>query len=191
MSTVAAPRPGRQRSQAADDAILGAALQLLGENGYRALTMASVIERAGVSSATLYRRFADKDDLVVAVFESLAPDPVETDTGTLAGDLAAYIRHKADAITRKQDLADISAECHRNPELAAILREKFLVPSQAQLAGILQRAKRRGEITTLPPIDLAFTVVIGPLHYRAIVLREPLTEAFVRKVARHALGGFL
>src|SRR5213078_4083921 len=96
------------------------------ETGYGALTMAAVIERSGVSSATLYRRFADKTDLVVAVFESLAADPVDTDTGILAGDLTAYARHKADSIVRKQELADLSAELRRSPELAAVLRSKFL-----------------------------------------------------------------
>jgi AcrR family transcriptional regulator len=187
--TVAVSRPGRQRSQAADDAILSAALELLEENGYQALTVASVIERAGVSSATLYRRFATKDDLVVAVLESLAPDPVEVDTGSLAGDLTAYVRHKADALSRKKDLADLSTECQRNPELADILREKFMLPSQAQLAGILLRAKHRGELRSAPSAEVAYSLLVGPLHYRAIVLREALTDAFQRRVVRHALGG--
>ena len=62
-------RSGRPRSQAADDAILRAALDLLREHGYGGLTMASIIERAGVSSATLYRRWATKQDLVLAALE--------------------------------------------------------------------------------------------------------------------------
>src|SRR5690606_19453403 len=53
-------RAGRQRDPAADEAILAATLELLAEGGYGTLTVAAVIERAGVSSATLYRRFATK-----------------------------------------------------------------------------------------------------------------------------------
>src|SRR5207249_6554662 len=74
-------RRGRRRSEAADDAILAATLELLPERGYRALAMAAVIERAGVSSATLYRRWTTKHDLVVAALATLVPDPVDVDTG--------------------------------------------------------------------------------------------------------------
>ncbi|MBU3702145.1 MAG: helix-turn-helix transcriptional regulator, partial [Acidimicrobiia bacterium] len=64
-------RPGRQRSEAADHAILSATLDLLSETGYGALTVAAVIARSGVSSATLYRRWPTKQDLVAAALASL------------------------------------------------------------------------------------------------------------------------
>ena len=44
-SEVTRPRPGRQRSEAADQAILAAALDLLAIDGYGGLTMAAVIAR--------------------------------------------------------------------------------------------------------------------------------------------------
>src|SRR3954469_20577088 len=87
----AAVRSGRRRSQAADDAILAATLDLLREHGYGGLTMSSVIERAGVSSATLYRRWATKQDLVLAALETMRPEPTSTDTGSLVGDVRAFL----------------------------------------------------------------------------------------------------
>ena len=59
-------RPGRQRSQAADEAILSATLDLLSERGYGGFTVSAVIDRSGVSSATLYRRWPTKQQLVAA-----------------------------------------------------------------------------------------------------------------------------
>ena len=56
--------PGRPRSAEADEAILRAALELLAEDGYRALTMERVRERSGVGKATLYRRYGSKEELV-------------------------------------------------------------------------------------------------------------------------------
>ena len=64
-------RPGRQRSEAAGELILATTLDCLREYGYAGLTMAGVIERAGVSSATLYRRWATKPELVAAAVEFL------------------------------------------------------------------------------------------------------------------------
>lgn len=60
---VAAPTvPPRER-------ILNAAYELFGRRGIRAVGTDEVIERAGVAKATLYRHFATKNDLVLAVLE--------------------------------------------------------------------------------------------------------------------------
>ena len=46
---------GRPRSEKARDAILGAAAELLLEEGLDAVSMDAVAARAGVSKATIYR----------------------------------------------------------------------------------------------------------------------------------------
>jgi AcrR family transcriptional regulator len=183
-----AARPGRQRSEACDALLLETTLQLLGEAGYAGFTVASVIERAGVSSATLYRRWPTKPELVAAAVATLVPEPVDTDTGSLAGDLLVFVQHIADSMAaRREDVYDaLTIEKHRNPELAALLRERFLAPRLADLRGILQRAKRRGELTTVPSTEVALSLVVGPLHHRGSSLGEPLTPAFVRTMATYA-----
>src|ERR1700739_2180801 len=54
--------PARER-------ILSAAYDLFSRRGIRAVGTDEVIERAGVAKATLYRHFATKNDLVLAVLE--------------------------------------------------------------------------------------------------------------------------
>jgi AcrR family transcriptional regulator len=51
----------------AHERILTAAYELFSRRGIRAVGTDEVIERAGVARATLYRHFATKDDLVLAV----------------------------------------------------------------------------------------------------------------------------
>ena len=77
--TLSAPRPpGRPRSSHADAAIVDAVLSLLAEGTtVEALTMEAVAARAGVGKATIYRRFADKDELVLAAVEAIKPRPPE------------------------------------------------------------------------------------------------------------------
>lgn len=60
---VATPTPS------ARERILSAAYELFGRRGIRAVGTDEVIARAGVAKATLYRHFATKDDLVLAVLE--------------------------------------------------------------------------------------------------------------------------
>lgn len=57
-----APVPARER-------ILRAAYELFSRRGIRAVGTEEVIERAGVAKATLYRHFATKNDLVLAVLD--------------------------------------------------------------------------------------------------------------------------
>jgi AcrR family transcriptional regulator len=60
---VASPTPS------ARERLLNAAYELFSRRGIRAVGTDEVIERAGVARATLYRHFATKDDLVLAVLQ--------------------------------------------------------------------------------------------------------------------------
>jgi AcrR family transcriptional regulator len=189
---VTANRPGRHRSDACDAAILASTLRLLGEKGYAGLTVAGVIEDAGVSSATLYRRWPTKQELVAAAVATLVPEPGNTDTGSLAGDLEAFIQHIARSIAaRREDVADaLSLEKKHNPELAAALRARFLEPRLAELKAMFTRAKQRGEVRTVPPADVLYSLGAGPLYHRSVHLGEQVTPAFVRTTVAHALRAF-
>ncbi|HUE32320.1 MAG TPA: TetR/AcrR family transcriptional regulator [Mycobacterium sp.] len=57
------------RAAPARERILGAAYELFSRRGIRAVGTDEVIERARVAKATLYRHFATKDDLVLAVLQ--------------------------------------------------------------------------------------------------------------------------
>jgi AcrR family transcriptional regulator len=188
-TATARARPGRQRSEAADEAILDAALAVIAEHGYAGLTMAAVIDRAGVSSATLYRRYTTKLELVTAAIARLLPEPVDTDTGSFEGDMAAFIRNVAQSIERRNEGAvqALRVERERDPELHACLRERFLAPRLTDLKAILARAKKRREIDTIPPVDVALSLVTGPLYHRAYHLDETLSPAFVKTTIAFAV----
>src|SRR5258708_6380638 len=56
-------------AKSARERLLTAAYELFSRRGIRAVGTDEVIERAGVARATLYRHFATKDDLVLAVLQ--------------------------------------------------------------------------------------------------------------------------
>lgn len=183
-------RPGRQRSEAADQAILGATLDLVAEHGYGGLTMAAVIARSGVSSATLYRRWPTKQQLVAAALASLHPEITDVDTGSLHGDIAAMVESLAATVTvRREDLAeDVAVELRRNPEFRAAVNEKFLAPRVDAMRAVLDRARARGELTTDIDHETALSLVSGPMHHRSFVLGLAITPRFTAAVTRAAVA---
>src|SRR6476469_2026219 len=96
----ASPRRGRPRSQANDDAILEAAVQLLGEVGFSRLSMEGVAAAAGVSKPTLYLRYASKAELVAAAFTAVRMGAAPALTGDLRADLVAQLHHLRVAFAR-------------------------------------------------------------------------------------------
>ncbi|MFC7586725.1 TetR/AcrR family transcriptional regulator [Nonomuraea antimicrobica] len=87
---------GRPRSQEADLAIMAAALDVLIEQGAQQASIEQVARRAGVTRATVYRRFADKTAMLVRTLEwaNHDHDPEFTgwrDVEHMLGDWAAYL----------------------------------------------------------------------------------------------------
>ncbi|MCD9625178.1 TetR/AcrR family transcriptional regulator [Rhabdothermincola salaria] len=184
-------RPGRQRSVEADRAILSAAIDELAESGYGSFTVAAVIARAGVSSATLYRRWATKEELVAAALASLHPEPVDIDTGSLEGDVTALVARMAKSMSvRRDDLAGaLSTELRHDDDLRAAIEAKFATPRLALIGDILARARDRGELSEPPSAEVAWSLLAGPLHHRAYLRDKPLTPTFVRTTTAFVLAG--
>src|SRR5438132_9185025 len=62
-------RHSTETGVSARDRILDAAYELFSHRGIRAVGVNEVIERAGAATATLYRHFASKDELVLAFLD--------------------------------------------------------------------------------------------------------------------------
>ena len=61
----------RARAHARSDRFVAAAIQLLQEKGSTDFTVQDVVERSRMSIRTFYKYFASKDDLLVAVYETI------------------------------------------------------------------------------------------------------------------------
>jgi AcrR family transcriptional regulator len=153
----------RRRGEQLESALLDAAWDELVEVGYGNLTMESIAARAHTGVAVLYRRWANKDELVLAAIAHYAHGhPVETpDTGSLRGDLFAVLtafskgRATFIAVLAAAGFSGLLADTGLTPAQA---REKLLgdhrIPSD-QI--IYERAHDRGEINLdhIPPAILA------------------------------------
>jgi AcrR family transcriptional regulator len=189
-----ARRPGRPRSVEVDASILAAATELFTEVGYDRLCVEGVAARAGVSKATIYRRYPGKVELVIAAAESLArsvkgPTP---DTGSLRDDLralgVAYRRLLEDSEAGRAIPAMIVAR-HRDPELAAAYRS-FVAGRRAEAADVVCRGITRGEIRSESDVDLIVDLVVGPLFYKILFQGDPLADDYVDDLVDSVLRAF-
>src|ERR1700754_4261677 len=81
------------RSARIQEAVHGATQALLDEAGRSAINVPMIAERAGVTPSTIYRRWGDLAQLLAdTAAERLRPVTDPDDTGSLAGDLSAFVQ---------------------------------------------------------------------------------------------------
>ena len=142
------PRRGRPRDPEAEPRIRRYAVQLLLERGFDGMTVDDVAEAAGVGKATIYRRWASKEELandaMTELFDIEIPD---ADTGSITGDLRQVYRNALQFVNTKEGIAWIRlavSETNRDEQFAALYRS-FLERRIVLTAAALERARQRGE----------------------------------------------
>jgi AcrR family transcriptional regulator len=133
----------------------GQAAARLAERGYPGFTYEAVAARAGTSRPVLYRRWPQRDDLLLATLTKFwwsQPIPVP-DTGSLRNDAIGFLRN-ADA-GRERMITLISAQLmdyFRDTGTSfSELRDALRPPGQATaFETIVARAVERGELPEAP-----------------------------------------
>ncbi len=178
--------PGRPRSTRARSAILAAALDLVAEQGARGLTMEAIARRAGSSKETVYRWWGSKAEIVLEALAERGEKAIAVpDTGTLAGDLHAFLQATvamADDATLRV-LRALAAEAARDERFRDLVRERFLVRRRAALAGVLQHAELRGQLDR-GDREAIIDLVFGSLWYRVIFAVGEVDATWADEVIR-------
>lgn len=165
-------RKGRPRDAGADERILAAAAELILQRGYDNMTVDEVAATAKAGKATVYRRWAGKEDLAFAALEQLYSQefPIP-DTGSVAGDLRAAYTQGIEFAQSEAGLAYLRmsiAESLRDERIAALYIAAHNTQEQAA-AAIFERGIARGELRPDFRIDLAVSTFGGLLTLNAVV----------------------
>jgi AcrR family transcriptional regulator len=182
--------PGRPRSEAARAAILAAALELVEEGGYGALTMEGIAHRAEVSKQTVYRWWSSKAAILLEALNegaaAIAPLP---DAGTLAEELRVFVRRSvlgAGGRTARM-LVGLMAEAQLDESFADSFQDGFLAQRRGVMAELLSRAQDRGEIGAEVDLELVVEVFFGTLWYRLLAKSGPVDRGFADELAEMLL----
>lgn len=156
----------RRRGAALEQAILHAALEELAEAGYAGFSMEATAARAGTGKASLYRRWPDRDHLILASVRGGIPaGPGQpTYSGDLRADLLALYSDTARGLATPIGAAfrAVLTETHRRPELLAALHEQVFDPRARELRTVLRAAAEAGEID--PAVIDREIVTVGHEH---------------------------
>lgn len=151
----------RRRGTELETAILDAGWKQLLEGGYPGFTFEAIAERAETGKAAVYRRWPDKEALLLAVLShSYLGMPSEiTDTGSLRGDVIARLRsanHRLGGSAAAVLSTMLGTYFDGTASAPAELRTRVLGDRAATMETIVERAIARGELeAALPPRVLA------------------------------------
>lgn len=189
MTAATMPRRGRPRAEGLDEALLDVTLDLAGEVGIHGMSMDDLAQRAGVSKATIYRRWPSKERLVLeALNHAIRPFDL-IDTGTLRNDLDAYLVELARRMSEGKAsdvLPDLIAASVRDPNLRSSLDE-YIRYRRQPLQTILGRGTQRGELAADTDVEVLIDALIGPFVYRRLLSHEPLDDDFVERLLQTVL----
>lgn len=186
-------RPGRPRDAGLDQVILTATVELLCEEGFSGTTVEAVAERAGVGKATIYRRWANREELLLAAGGAMGPCPPDPDSGDLRHDLVTLLGGLVSIMSTTPIGGLLPAtvdEAARNPELRARLHA-FIDARREPVRNALARAVVRGEVRPDIDIELVLDLLSGPVFTRVLVTGRPLGDTLASAIVDAVLGGAL
>jgi AcrR family transcriptional regulator len=163
---------GRPLDATRDAAILDATANLLSEVGWDRLTMRAVAERAGVSLATIYRRWDTKTELALAALDSVLATLVDESLVSIS-----------ELLARRSDLIpSVLALQRAEPGLRDVIRGRFIDPVMTPLEAQVRARARK-------PLDddlVSLIALVGPalLMARAVFFNKAPDLDTVKQIER-------
>ncbi|WP_016910068.1 TetR/AcrR family transcriptional regulator [Streptomyces xiaopingdaonensis] len=175
----------RRRGRALEDAILDAAWEVLVDHGYTGFTFEAVATRAGTSRPVLYRRWPQREDLLLA---TLAKNwqPVEIpDTGRLRDDAITFLRRlNADRARNVVVMCIQLADYFRDTGTSFCDLRDSLRPSgsSAPLQVIVCRAVERGELPDVPRTDRILNLAFDLVRHDLLMTMDALPDESIVEI---------
>lgn len=174
-------RPGG-RTELNRIAVLDAVIAELQAHGLD-FTYSDLAQRSGVSRRTLHRRWPDRTELVHDALRSAYGDFAFTATGDLTADVHDFARRFRDFSTRPTTiLVDGLAALAPDDELSRLSRRAFASHTVA-LRAVVADARRARSLDDGPEVDTLLLMLISPIVVSSTILRHPMTDADVARLA--------
>lgn len=181
------------RPNASADQILVTTLQLIAEHDVAGVSVDMVADRAGVSKATIYRRWPSRSELIFEAMTYLPRPESNPDTGSIQGDLTVLLKNLVEFLNRPDGGRVFAAFLNaaiRDAKLAAV-RSTISKNARADYERVIRRAIERGELAANVNIRLLVDVLISPFIYRRMVDHTSARASDIRPVINMALSAYL
>lgn len=185
------------RSETSRQAILAAALQLLGAhdgNGLtlEQLTMEAIASRAGVSKATIYRWWPSKSAVVLDAFiedhlSHTVPGEGLDAIAAVHSHVRAVVRQYAGPVGRI--VAQLVAAGQYDDEALNAFRDRFWSGRNEVVQAMIRRGVVEGRIRGDIDPDVAASLLYSPIYQRLLLGTGPLDDDFAERVFDGAMRG--
>ncbi|GAB7188602.1 TetR/AcrR family transcriptional regulator [Kitasatospora sp. Ki12] len=169
----------RKSPEEVRSAVHQAVIDLLSASGGAELTIPAIAQHAGVNHTSVYRRWGSREALLADVVTTrLERDWPLDDTGTLRGDLIAWVRAGVASIRTTEGrllVRAVALSMPSGPDAQADRAQHFRRRLHA-VERIRERATARGE--TPPPLESILDQLVAPLYLRAIFGIEPPASGY-------------
>jgi AcrR family transcriptional regulator len=182
----------RGLSERAHQKVLAAATELFASRGIDATSMDAIASAAGVSKATVYKHWADKDALCLEVLLHVHrndEDLSERDTGNLREDMKAFLAYEPPSVRaeiQRRLTPHLMAYSARNPAFGRAWRARVSERVRLGVQKLLHRGMDAGIFPVVLDEELSVALLLGPMMYRHIFgptvekgwLAEGVVDAF-------------
>lgn len=158
-----------------------AAREILAEEGPAAVTFARVAERSGIARATVYRHWADSDELLDEILDEFSLPFFETPGDPLGPWLEEQLRRLADELLAPATTRFATALIQRavaDGEAAENRRDLLFDTVERRLAAVVGLEPGGAESTILA------SKVVGPIVYGALLRGRRVPDALIAQTAQ-------
>ncbi|MEV5836944.1 TetR/AcrR family transcriptional regulator [Nocardia sp. NPDC052112] len=183
-------RPGG-RSTRVRTAVLQAALEALAELGPGGVTMSEIARRAGVHATSIQRRWGTTENVMLDALLDRSQEQLPIpDTGSLRGDMIALAQATAAYLATPLGiaLARAMAVADDDPAIGSG-RAEFWKTRYHAASVMIDRAVARNELAPETNPWVALEMLIAPLHFRALLVRQPVDDLQITQIVDTLLRG--
>jgi AcrR family transcriptional regulator len=170
----------RTRSLSAHQKVLDAALELVAESGVEATSMDAIARKSGVSKATIYKHWTDKDALLLEMmaFAAGLHTRPKFDSGNVRADMIAVLayRQKENAEVRERLVPHFIAYSVKNHQFGHAWRSMAMETPRKELGHLLGLAIQNGELPAMLDVDLSLALLLGPVIYWHVFLKRDVGD---------------
>src|ERR1700745_1288030 len=192
--TQVAPRPaGRPRSEQARNDILEAAYKLLKAKGFQAIGSHEIAKAAGVSSATLYRWWESKEEILFdACFEHVKPILAIPETGSGLTRLRRHVLRASEFLVSEEGtvMARVLTGIHEDQRLRRMFLERYVDQRRQIQRAIIEDSIALGELKPTTDPELLIDMLSGPLFFRWLQGHAPLDKGFATSIFDKVIPAF-
>ena len=186
----------RTRSTEAHEKVLEATLALFGERGIDAATMDAIAEKSGVSKATIYKHWQDKDALALEALSlmfGLKEEAPRFDSGDLRQDLVDALTYQPSAERQEMKnrmMPHVMAYAALNREFGEQWRLRVIERPQTRLKNLIRRGIEQRDLVGKINLETGLALLLGPMLYWHIFVGRKSLSPMPKNLAVEVVDAF-